>query len=82
MFEQCVTTQTGTPIQHISSHPPPTPQQQASERGYSCKCIIITGYASIPHNPEISDYQGKNVGTVLTRDQTHNPLDEKSNALS
>jgi hypothetical protein len=33
----------------------------------------------IPRIPEISNYQQKNVGTLLTRDQTQNPLDEKSN---
>jgi hypothetical protein len=37
--------------------------------------------ASIPCIPEISNYQEKNVGTVMIWDQTQNPLDEKPNAL-
>jgi len=34
--------------------------------------------AGIPRIPEISNYWKKNVGTLLTRDQTQSPLDEKS----
>jgi hypothetical protein len=33
---------------------------------------------AIPHIPEISNYRQKNIGTLLTRDQTQIPLDEKS----